>query len=175
MTPLHAKNLLNFVEKLKVKNKIRDKFKKERISSVTPTQKMLVNALGEMSHEFSFGTVKEREIYTQNGVRFADIYIKKYGLIIEVDGGYHSSPDQRIKDIQRDEEVWKEKQIITLRFTNDEIENQLENVLTAIRLVVSKLDTLSNFNSMGKGKKKLHNTLERKKIYNQIIDNIYFK
>lgn len=53
------------------------------------------------------------------------------GLIIEVDGGYHSEPRQTEDDEQRTE--WLESRgYHVLRFTNDEVLYDLENVLYEI-------------------------------------------
>lgn len=164
----YLKNLHLFQEDLHRKNKIRDKFKPARIKSVTPAQVSLFCDLEPLGKEYQFKVVKEREIYTKEGVRFADLFIKKYGLMIEVDGGYHLAPAQKERDLQRDEEVWNKKRIITLRFNNQEVWSKKEEVLQAVRAVISQLSLLPHYKSPGKGKKKLHNTLARRKIYNEL-------
>lgn len=166
----HLKNIRLWKENLKRKNKIRDKFKSTRLSSITPAQAVLFSALGPLSKEYEFKVVKEREIYTENGVRFADLFIKKYGLIIEVDGGYHSTVEQREKDLQRDKEIWDKKRIVTLRVNNQEILNNIEETLSTIRSVLSRLSTLPNYKSPGK-RNKLTTTLARKKISSDIEKN----
>ena len=53
-------------------------------------------------------------------------------LIIEIDGGYHSLPEQQISDEERTE--WLEKQgYKVIRFTNEEILYNIENVLERIK------------------------------------------
>lgn len=164
----YLKSPRTFQEDLRRKNKIRDKFKKIRGSSITPAQWTLFHSLESLGKEYQFKIVKEREIYTKEGVRFADLFIQKYGLIIEVDGGYHSTLEQREKDLQRDKEIWKKKKIITLRFSNESVWSKKQEILRTIRIVVSQLSLLSHYKTPGKGKKKLHNTLARRKIYNEI-------
>lgn len=168
MTPKHAKNLRLFKEDLKRKNAIRDRFKKTRMRSITPAQAMLFTALQPLAKEYAFKVAKEREVYTKEGVRFADIFIQKYGLIIEVDGGYHSNPKQVEDDRRRDEEIWAKKKIVTLRVKNEDVMSDTEDVLKTIRSIVGKLSGLPNYKTPGKGLKKLRNTLARKKIYNEL-------
>ncbi len=172
MHPRHAKNLRLLKEDLKRKNTTRDRFKKARVRSITSAQKILFEALKPLAKEFAFKVAKEREIYTKEGVRFADLFIKKYGLIVEVDGGYHLTPEQVRKDKKRDEEIWEKKMIITLRIKNEEVMGNIEDTLKTIRSVVTKLSTLPNHKSPGKGVKKLRNTLARKKIYNELCPQV---
>ncbi|MDD4290536.1 MAG: DUF559 domain-containing protein, partial [Patescibacteria group bacterium] len=106
------------------------------------------------------------------GVRFADLFIKKYGLIIEVDGGYHFAPKQIEEDRRRDEEIWSKKKIITLRFKNEDVMGNIDDVLISIRAVIARLAALSNYKTPGKGVKKLRNTLARKKIYTELSTQI---
>ena len=66
---------------------------------------------------------------------YADISIPSLKLIIEVDGGYHSTPEQQVKDKQRDE-AFKSIGYTTLRFTNEQVASKdgkkkiLEEILT---------------------------------------------
>lgn len=168
MNSRHKKNLLTLKDDIKRKNAIRDRFKKIRVQSITPAQAVLFRALELLAKEYAFKVVKEREIYTKEGVRFADLFIKKYGLIIEVDGDYHFTPEQIEKDKQREEEIWSKKKIITLRFKNEDVVSNIDGVLTSIRSIIVRLSTLPNYKSPGKGVKKLRNTLARKKIYTEL-------
>src|SRR3990167_2175951 len=52
--------------------------------------------------------------------RIADFYIKKYRLIIEIDGGYHQ--DCIEKDFYKDE-VWRRLKFRTLRILNEQIDD----------------------------------------------------
>lgn len=54
--------------------------------------------------------------------RICDFYIKKYRLIVEIDGGYHQSASVIYKDKVKDQ-VWS--RFRTLRLTNEEINNGL--------------------------------------------------
>jgi len=52
--------------------------------------------------------------------RIADFYVKKYRLIIEIDGGYHK--DIAEKDFYKDE-VWRKLKFRTLRILNEQVDN----------------------------------------------------
>jgi very-short-patch-repair endonuclease len=158
---------MSWVEKLRRQNKIRSKFKKERVESCTAPQKKLYYALKQIGLARQFKPSLEREIYTKTGVRFSDIYIKKYGLNIEVDGGYHFSKNQIAIDAQKEREIWNKKKIITVRFANDEIMDNFEKVLIKLNSLIDELETLPNWRCPGKGRKRLNSTLLRKKVYNK--------
>ena len=61
----------------------------------------------------------------------ADFYCHPVKLIIEVDGGIHKSRDQKEYDIGRTAELnyWEIK---VIRFTNEEIENKINEVIKEI-------------------------------------------
>ena len=57
-------------------------------------------------------------------------------LVIEVDGGYHSEPRQVEDDAKRQE--WLEHQgFKVIRFTNAEIECDIDNIINKIRMTLS--------------------------------------
>ncbi len=58
----------------------------------------------------------------------ADFYCHKLKLIIEIDGGYHLTKNQDEYDNERTENL-EFNEIKVIRFTNEEVENNLENVL----------------------------------------------
>ncbi len=53
----------------------------------------------------------------------ADFYIEKYNLVVEVDGGYHISHEQRIKDLIRDKVLRQNMRHKVLRLDNREARN----------------------------------------------------
>ena len=77
----------------------------------------------------------------QLGVRFrrqhpiknyiTDFYCHHFNLVIEVDGSIHRRSDILLNDIQRDEHL-KSLGITTLRFTNEEIFQNLNSVVSKI-------------------------------------------
>jgi very-short-patch-repair endonuclease len=68
----------------------------------------------------------------------ADFYCHRIRLVIEVDGDYHSNDQIREYDDSRSGEL-ERYGIIVLRFTNEEIQSNLENVLSRIRLRIEEL------------------------------------
>jgi leucyl-tRNA synthetase len=60
-----------------------------------------------------------------------DFALSEVHLVIEVDGGYHNAEDQKLLDEAR-ELYLKQLGFAVLRFTNEEILNNLENVLKKI-------------------------------------------
>ena len=65
------------------------------------------------------------------GDYIADFASREQGLIIEVDGAYHTEPQQQIEDALR-EEALEQMGYHVLRFTNEEILYDIDNVITQI-------------------------------------------
>jgi len=61
----------------------------------------------------------------------ADFYCHQAKLIIEVDGGYHKIPSQYEYDCNRDKDL-EELGLKVIRFTNEEVLSDIENVLKRI-------------------------------------------
>ena len=57
----------------------------------------------------------------------ADFYCHELKLVIEIDGGIHRSKEQKAYDIGREAEL-ERFDITEIRFTNDEVENDIERV-----------------------------------------------
>jgi len=71
----------------------------------------------------------------------ADFYCHKLKLIIEVDGEYHENIEQLQKDKERTENL-EFNGIEVLRFTNNQIENKIEEVLACITSFISSTNNL---------------------------------
>ncbi len=71
------------------------------------------------------------------GCYIADFICVKRNLIIEIDGGYHSQEEQKIKDYLRTEDLEKMGFEI-MRFSNDEIFRNLPEVLDKIFNKIAK-------------------------------------
>ena len=72
------------------------------------------------------------------GCYIADFICVKRNLIIEIDGGYHSQEEQKIKDYLRTEDLEK-MGFEVMRFSNDEIFRNLPEVLDKIFNKIAKL------------------------------------
>jgi len=71
------------------------------------------------------------------GMFIADFVCISHKLIIELDGKYHQLPDQQISDEERSK--WLEsKGFKVMRFSNEEVTNDIDHVLTAIKVYIIK-------------------------------------
>ena len=70
-----------------------------------------------------------------------DFFCADKGLSIELDGGYHFTEDQRLKDEHRTHELQR-LGVTELRFTNEELLHQTEQVLSKIKSVAASLPSL---------------------------------
>ncbi len=61
-----------------------------------------------------------------------DFYCHKAKLIVEVDGSYHFTPEQILLDQHRTKEL-NLHDLKVIRFTNNQIKNNIEEVLTEIK------------------------------------------
>lgn len=73
-------------------------------------------------------------------IYIADFYCHRLRLIIEVDGGYHLKKEQKLQDTNRTEEL-KNLGVHILRFTNEEVLLQKEQVLNKILSFAEKYST----------------------------------
>ena len=71
------------------------------------------------------------------GCYIADFICVNRNLIIEIDGGYHSQEEQKIKDYLRTEDIEK-MGFEVMRFSNDEIFRNLPEVLDKIFNKIAK-------------------------------------
>lgn len=94
--------------------------KKKLEESSTKYEKKLYSAL----YKPLKGRVKKQQPFIINKhLYYADISIPSLKLIIEVDGGYHNTEEQKTKDKQRDED-FKSIGYTTLRYTNEQIDSK---------------------------------------------------
>ena len=61
------------------------------------------------------------------GDYIVDFVSREGGLIIEVDGGYHSEPRQQADDLMREKDL-EQMGYHVMRFSNEEVLNEIENV-----------------------------------------------
>lgn len=71
------------------------------------------------------------------GKYIADFYCFEAKLVIEIDGGIHNQAENKEYDNGRSFEL-EELGIIVIRFTNKEVEDNLENVLNSIKKHLQK-------------------------------------
>ena len=66
------------------------------------------------------------------GRYIVDFYCKPLNLVIEIDGGYHFEPEQKVKDRQR-QKLLEEMRLHFLRFLNEQVKKDMDVVLEEIR------------------------------------------
>jgi very-short-patch-repair endonuclease len=94
------------------------------------------------SEQLLWQHLKKRQL---NGFKFrrqhpmakfiADFYCHSVKLVIEVDGGIHRIKDRKEYDILRTNEL-DQLGVTVIRFTNEEVENNIELVLKKIAAVI---------------------------------------
>ena len=100
--------------------------------NMTPAEKILWNELRRKS----IGGIKFRRQHPIN--RFiVDFFCYEAMLVIEVDGGIHLNLDQKERDEMRTF-ILNEFGIKVIRFTNEEIIENIESVLERIRIEILK-------------------------------------
>ncbi len=111
-------------------------FAKEHRSNPTIAEKILWDELkGKKLQDYKF---RRQHIITHY---IADFICLSKKLIIEVDGLIHQLPDNIISDIQRTESL-NNSGFEVMRFNNEEITNDIENVISKI---IEKLQSLPSF------------------------------
>lgn len=100
-------------------------YAKENRNNMTEAESVLWNVLrcNALGHKFL------RQYIIGNYI--VDFICRDEGLIIEVDGGYHSEPRQQSDDMVR-EDWLREKGYHVMRFSNDEVLFGLEDVIESI-------------------------------------------
>ncbi|MFN3772680.1 endonuclease domain-containing protein [Cloacibacterium normanense] len=71
-------------------------------------------------------------------IYIADFYCHKFKLIIEIDGDYHDQEEQKQKDEVRTE-VLRLNDLKIIRFKNEEVEQDINQVLTTIKNKIEQL------------------------------------
>jgi len=101
-------------------------FAKKNRRAMTVSETILWNALRELAGGYRFR--RQHPI----GDYIVDFVCLKRKLVIEVDGGYHDQPQQQQEDQWRSDFLEKMGYMV-LRFSNEEINNNLEEVLERIK------------------------------------------
>ena len=82
------------------------------------------------------------------GDYIVDFVSRHGGLVIEVDGGYHSEPRQKEDDQLRDQEL-EQMGYHVIRFSNEEVLNEMEHVMEQIEKRLNRLSP--NPSLLGRG------------------------
>ena len=93
--------------------------------------------LWEKLRNNQLGGLKFRRQHPVN-IYIADFYCHKFKLIIELDGDYHNQEEQKQKDEVRTE-VLGLNDLKIIRFKNEEVEQDINQVLTTIKNKIEQL------------------------------------
>ncbi|MDI3319544.1 endonuclease domain-containing protein [Pinibacter soli] len=69
-----------------------------------------------------------------------DFYWKPLKLVIEVDGGYHFTPEQRVMDQHR-QQILESMGLHFLRFRDEEVRKDMSTVIKAIESCIEAFET----------------------------------
>ena len=104
------------------------------------------------AEEILWSYLRDRQI---EGVKFRrqhplkkyvpDFFANELKFAIELDGGYHNDKVQKFCDKDR-EEIITSYQIVVLRFKNEEVIFNIENVLSTIREMIKVIKSLKEKN-----------------------------
>ena len=73
-------------------------------------------------------------------IYIADFYCHKIKLVIEIDGSIHDSEEAKLNDKRRQQDL-EDLNLMVIRFTNDQVKNEIENVIEMISSTIKKLTT----------------------------------
>ena len=93
--------------------------------------------LWEKLRNNQLGGLKFRRQHPVN-IYIADFYCHKFKLIIELDGDYHDQEEQKQKDEVRTE-VLRLNDLKIIRFKNEEVEQNINQVLITIKNKIEQL------------------------------------
>lgn len=101
--------------------------------NITDAEKAAKNILEEMGIDYEF----QKPCLIAGHSYIMDFYLKKYGICLEIDGAYHDTPEQLLKDREKTN-VLAKSGILVVRFSNEEtlignsIKTFLSHVITTI-------------------------------------------
>lgn len=95
--------------------------------------------LFEELRKHGFRIIPEKMWFKPYVIR-GDGYIPRpYRVNLEVDGPYHDSEEQKVKDARRDRDLRLERNVTTIRVSNAEV---MENLGTTVMRIVKNLEQL---------------------------------
>jgi len=96
---------------------VSERFRKELVSKATGAELKFKQFLSKNMVAYKFQKIVYVSIDCKQKFYIADFFFKQYNLIVELDGGYHNTPDQKIKDDMRTMHLRRAGYFI-LRFDN---------------------------------------------------------
>ena len=105
---------------------------RELRSKLTPAEQIFWLRLKEQFSEYKFRRQHPISIY------IADFYCHKLRFVIEVDGSIHNSIEAKVNDEKRQKDL-EDLNLTVIRFTNEQIKSEVENVIKLISSTIEKL------------------------------------
>ena len=99
---------------------------KQTVAEKILHQRLLILLKGECK------IICQKVIYTPKSFYIADFFLNRYRLVIEVDGGYHNTEQQKKLDDVKEKHFLIRKNYRFIRFTNEEIMINIDSVLNRI-------------------------------------------
>ena len=116
-----------------------EKFATEHQHNPTPAENSFAKLLRYLNMDFEM----QKVFSCKESMYIVDFYLPQYKTVVEIDGGYHNTPQQRKKDRKRTQALKKQPLIIRIiRFQNEEIQNTPDitwRLLTGICPQVARL------------------------------------
>ncbi len=114
---------------------------KELRGNLTPAEAVLWDAIKINKWHLKFRRQHPIAIYV------ADFYCHQVKLVIELDGGYHENKEVRIYDEERERDI-NDFGITVLRFKNEEVINNIEEVLIKIDNTIITIQQNKSMNAL---------------------------
>lgn len=117
------------------------------LNNITPSEKKLFYALPRSMKK---AAIQQHPMIIQGRILFIDIYVKKYNIAIEVDGGYHNTEHQRAKDVDRDK-ILASKCIRVYRISNEDVDDKIRrDIFIKMLTKVSRRGKFKGFSELEK-------------------------
>lgn len=101
----------------------------ELMSKVSDAEKAAYRNLMKLGYE----VIRQKPVNTGRKIYFADLYIPKLHCIVEIDGGYHTTSNQKRKDGNRSQGMWRLGYHV-LRLSNHDAKN-ITKIKAKLRLL----------------------------------------
>jgi cyclase len=105
---------------------------RELRNKLTPAEQIFWLRLKEQFSKYKFRSQHPISIY------IADFYCHKLKLVIEIDGPIHNSEETKLNDEKREKDL-ENLNLTVIRFTNEQIKNEIETVIEIISSTIEKL------------------------------------
>lgn len=105
---------------------------RELRNKLTPSEQVFWLRLKEQFPKYKFRRQHPISIY------IADFYCHKLKIVIEIDGPVHDSEEAKLNDEKRQKDL-ENLNLTVIRFTNEQIKNEIETVIEVVSSVIEKL------------------------------------